>query len=116
MSDNRRIHERFRLWFAVQLDTGAHGDGAMGISHNASQGGILIACGKPLAVGTEVAVTFKVHPTDSAERREVGRIVRIDENTEDPFGLWPHRIAVEFKHPVAELEGVLRRATKPSGS
>lgn len=82
----------------------------MGISHNTSVSGILIAAAIPLEEGAQVKVTFRPRHDAPDERTVDGRVIRVDENKDDPFGLWPHRIAVEFETLVPELEAVLQTA------
>lgn len=79
----------------------------MGISHNTSVSGILIAAATTLAEGSAVTVTFK--PTHGAadERKVAGRVIRVTDNSEDPFGIWPHRIAIEFDEVQPDLARVL---------
>ena len=42
-----------------------------------------------------------------------GRVVRVEDNPEDPHGLWPHRLAVEFDQPEPELEWVIGSERAP---
>ncbi|MBK8168972.1 MAG: PilZ domain-containing protein [Sandaracinaceae bacterium] len=107
--NEQRKHERYRLWFPVQLQ-GRDATVAMGISHNTSVSGILIAAASPIEAGTRVRVTFRPLHESPEERSVEGRVIRVDANAEDPYGLWPHRIAVEFDTVLPELESVLKTA------
>lgn len=80
---------------------------SMGISHNTSVSGILIAAATTLATGTPVTVSFKPTQGSTQERKVTGRVLRVMDNTEDPFGIWPHRIAIEFDEVQPDLARVL---------
>jgi hypothetical protein len=110
----RREHDRYPLWFPVQLDSEAVQEG-MAVSHDTSRTGILLAVAAPLDVGTEVTLTFRVPPDSPDERRVKGRVVRVEPNSADPFGLWPHKMAIEFAEPEPELESILRDETGVPG-
>lgn len=80
----------------------------MAISRNVSDTGMLVATAARLEEGDPVTVTFRTRPGQPEQLAE-GVIVRREDNVEDPDGLWPHRVAVEFKEPHAELEPMLRQ-------
>ena len=62
-----------------------------------------------LEVGAELTVRVQL-PPDSSEEREIrGRVVRVEKNQEDPDGIWPHRIALEFEDTDEEMERALKR-------
>lgn len=107
MSRERREHARYRLWFPVQLSGESMQDG-MAMGHNASQKGLLIACQTTLALGSRVKLTFQLSPQHKPQSTVEGRVVRSDPNTEDPYGLWPFRVAIELDEPVPELEAILK--------
>ena len=49
------------------------------------------------------------------EPRELeGTIVRVEDNTLDPDGLWRHRVAVAFDERVEALESVLEEVSRAS--
>jgi hypothetical protein len=105
MKDDRRAHERYCLWFPVEID--AANGGAVAICRDASSGGIMIESARKLEVGAEVEVTFRV--TVSAELRKTkGTIVRIEAGNDDPRAVWSHRMAIAFHEPQTELQGVFR--------
>jgi hypothetical protein len=110
MSKQRKF-TRYVLWFPVQLEGGTQHE-SLGVTHNASQGGVLIVSNTRMTPGETVTVTFRVSPDDPTTHSATARIVRIDENTEDPDGLWPHRVALEFDQPMGELELLLRGAAE----
>ncbi len=112
MSSERRIHERYAVWFPVQVV--AAGEESTAVTFDASKGGIRVSSAVRLEVGTEVTLTFRV-PPDSPDTRQVsGRIIRVEANTDDPDGFWRHRLAIEFKDLIPELEGVLRESQRLS--
>lgn len=104
----RRKHERYNLWFPVQISTDEFG--ALAINHNVGGGGMLVASAAALRVGQRVKVTFSL-PGNGEERIAKASIVRIEPNTEDPEGAWPNRIALEFSEPDGELEQLVQAAT-----
>lgn len=105
----RRASERYAVWVPVQFGLGERPP-ELAVSYDISDSGIRISVAKPLEVGSEITVTFKMMPDDTVERTARGRIVRVDRNTDDPYGLWPYRMAVAFEHPLPELESALKRA------
>jgi hypothetical protein len=78
----------------------------LAVSRNLSRTGMLVASGSRLEVGAEVTVSFRVAGHDE-ERTAIGTIVRAGTNEEDPQGLWPHLIAVEFEAEIDEIEPLL---------
>jgi hypothetical protein len=96
--------------------TGSEVDG-MAVNHNVSASGMLIALSARLKVGARVDLRFSVPASAEPERMLQGKVVRIEDNAEDPDGLWPYRMAVAFDDPDPELIPALERAlgalTKP---
>jgi|SRR4029079_8206335 hypothetical protein len=112
MGEERRKNGRYALWFPVTLDKDERQVWA--ICHDASAGGILIAGNAGMNVGDVVTVSFRVVPDDAEMRRIEGRIVRVEEASEDPRAAWPHRMAIEFLEPSPELQSLFKRAsTRP---
>lgn len=79
----------------------------MAVSHDTSQKGIQLATATPLDVGAMVMVTFRVPPDGGLERRVKGRVIRVEQNVDDPYGLWPQKVAVEFDEQHPDLENLL---------
>lgn len=106
-----RAHERFRVWLPVQVSSDTI-EAAIGVTKDASRGGLLMAATEPLTVGTEVSLTFTL-PDDAgnegSERTVRARIVRMERNADDPHGPWPFRVAVQFLDVVDDLDLVLRQ-------
>jgi hypothetical protein len=108
----RRDHLRYRLWFPVHLESTQAPKVAM--NHNIGTGGMLMALASELAVGEPVVVTFRLPPGD-VEHSLRGHILRIEANTEDPEGAWPHRVAVAFDEFAPELLPYLETAASRFG-
>ncbi|MCB9578494.1 MAG: PilZ domain-containing protein [Polyangiaceae bacterium] len=77
------------------------------VSHDASDRGMMLVTASRLEIGAEVTIVLTVPPEGGEERRVHGHVVRVEPNLEDPQGMWPHRMAVEFDHKVPEVERVL---------
>jgi hypothetical protein len=102
---DRRAHQRYCLWFPVEVD--ATNGGTFAICRDASSGGILIESARGLEVDAEVEVTFRV-TMDSEPRKVRGRIVRMEQGDDAPRAVWTHRVAIAFHEPQAELHGLFR--------
>lgn len=100
----RRRHERVTEWLPVRLDAGSAG---LAVTHNVSETGALLVTGQTLEVGQIIRIIAA--PPDSPEITVEARVVRFAPNAEDPEGLWPYSVAVEFDPPNPELEAALRR-------
>lgn len=98
----------------MQLDT----EGAterVGVSRNMSPSGLLMATATKLQVGQSVKLTFGVPPLDPTDRTLVGRVLRTMPNDQDPTGMWPILVAVEFTEPDEELRTLLEAAAERFG-
>ncbi len=104
----RRRYGRYQLWFPVRV-TGSGLDG-MAVNHNVSASGMLIALSARLEVGAEVQLRFTLPAAHGGERMLRGSVVRIEQNAEDPDGMWPYRMAVAFEDPDPELVPLLEQA------
>ncbi len=104
MSDVTRRSRRYEVWLPVRIEELTAG---MAVSHNASGRGMLLVTAATLEVGADVHVVVSLPPDATKEKELHGRVVRVEKNDEDPDGLWPHRMAVEFDEPTDELETVL---------
>lgn len=105
----QRQHGRYRIWFPVRVTSNAV-DG-MAVNHNISAGGMLIALSARLEVDSEVEIRFSVPTAAQSERVMRGKVVRIEDNADDPDGLWPYRMAVAFEDADPDLIPILERAT-----
>ncbi len=80
----------------------------LAISFDASECGLLIGSAIHVEEGDTLSVTFRAPPDYAKEGRVVeGKVVRVAPNEDDPGGLWPRRLAVEFEEPIADLESVI---------
>lgn len=79
--------------------------GALAITRDVSERGILIATSERGAIGSDVHVRCKL--PDGQEVEVEGVIVRQETSAEDPRGMWRYQIAVEFDQPVPELASAL---------
>jgi hypothetical protein len=100
-----RRAQRYTVWLPIRVEELPEG---MAVTHNASGCGLLVVTASALDVGWPVSVTMRVPPDGDTEKSVHGRVVRVELNDEDPDGMWPHRLAVEFDHPVPELEELLK--------
>jgi len=100
-----RRAQRYMVWLPVRIEELPEG---MAVTHNASGLGLLLVTASALDVGAPVSISIQVPPDGQSEKQVQGRVVRVEPNDEDPDGMWPHRLAVEFDHPVPELEEVLQ--------
>lgn len=95
---------RYTVWLPVRIEELEEG---VAVSHNASGRGMLLVTATTLQVGSQVSIVVQLPPEGTAEKKVTGHVVRVEPNSEDPDGIWPHRVAVEFDEPVAELEKAL---------
>jgi hypothetical protein len=103
----RREHSRYRLWFPVQLAAGERVK--IGMNHNIGAGGMLLASASELVPGEAVQVTFQLPPAGEPRTLQ-GHVLRVEPNSEDPEGGWPHRVAIAFDEIVPELHPFLEEA------
>jgi hypothetical protein len=110
--EEKRAYTRYALWFPVTVDADTHQ--VFAVCHDASARGIKISGSAELNVGDAVTVIFRVLPDDAVERKLEGRIVRVERQSDDPREVWPHRMAIEFLEPDAQLQALFKRAsTRP---
>jgi hypothetical protein len=84
----------------------AAGEG-IGVSYDVSAAGVRVSCSHALEVGADVTVSIEVPGASPVVREVRGRVIRIGPNEDDPEGLWPHRVAVEFDERIEGLEALL---------
>lgn len=88
------------------------GTGTQAISRNVSKRGMLMATAQELEIGTEVTLVFRTSLADPTEHKVAGKIVRAMANDDDPEGLWPHWVAIDFALPADELEHLIEDASQ----
>jgi hypothetical protein len=107
----RRRHERLTEWLPVRLESAEAG---LAVTHNVSETGALLVTAQALTVGQQVRITVPVPEQSGATTAHAAqlelsaRVVRVARNDEDPQGLWPYSVAVEFSEPSPALAAVLR--------
>lgn len=105
MSERRR-HKRYETYLPVQIDT-PDKPARIGVSHNVSSAGMLIATPSRFRVGQPVEVTFRVSER-GAKRTRAGRIMRLY----DEWGLsFPRRLAVVFDREDPGIEPLIELAS-----
>lgn len=109
--NERRITPRHQLWLPVKVDALREG---LAVTHDASEKGLLMVTASRLDPGSAVTVVLKA-PDGTETHHLSGRVVRVEANTDDPLGLWPHRMAVEFDQPEPKLEWLIASLATVSG-
>jgi hypothetical protein len=115
--DEKRGYTRYPIWFPVTVQ--AEAGEVWAVSRDASPGGILLSGATSLQIGSRVTVTFRIRADDTTEHNVAGTVVRMAPNVDDdPRGVWPHRMAIEFNEPLPEIELPLKRASErpPAGA
>jgi hypothetical protein len=107
----QRRDTRYTLWFPVDVVT-SDAKHTLAVAKDVSKSGIGVSCPAGLEVGASVTLTFKVPPDTGEQRTITGTVARHERNPDDPHGLWPHRIGIEFSEPIPELEAVLASSAK----
>ena len=72
-----------------------------------SQSGSMMVTSARLRVGENVEVHVRIPPDGEDEWSLKACVIRCEANEEDPEGLWPFRIAIEFTELSPELEALL---------
>ena len=109
-AEDRRAHARYCLWFPVVVERG--GARLWAVCHDASSGGLYVACASELDVGAEITVSFQVGP-DEPQRSARGKVVRIESPSDNPRDPWTCRMAIEFAEPIPELQSLFRLRSAP---
>ena len=99
----RRTSLRLQVWLPVKVDALKEG---IAVTHDASERGLLMVTASRLDPGSPVTVVLK-DPEGTETHRLSGRVVRVEANDDDPQGLWPHRMAVEFDQPEPKLQWMI---------
>ncbi|GAB4210013.1 MAG: hypothetical protein OHK0013_30120 [Sandaracinaceae bacterium] len=104
----RREHVRHEVWFPVEVEVE---DGtAIAVSYDVSTGGLLMATGGKVDVGTELTVSFRTS-VDAPENRVKGHVVRVERNPPSVDSRWRYRLALAFDEPQPEIEALLRASS-----
>jgi hypothetical protein len=84
------------------------------VSHDASDNGLLLVCSGTPEIGSTIRVTLVIPPGGNVEVTVPATVVRVTRNDEDPDGLWPNKMAVQFQEPVEKLEAYLAQLKNPA--
>ena len=103
----RRREERYSGWLPVRIDGT---EASLGVSHNASRSGMMLVARVQYAAESQVDLVIQLAEGKTLNAK--GRVVRSGPNTDDPDGLWPYSLAVEFEQPLEILEAHI----KPTGA
>jgi hypothetical protein len=109
--DERR-EQRHAFWLPVEAPALP---GGMAMSHDVSEGGLLLVAKRPVPTDTDLDLVVRVPgvPTPYPVR---ARVLRSSPNDADPHGLWPFQIAVAFTAPASELVAALADRDSPAKS
>ncbi len=109
--DNRREHDRYRLWLPARIEGGESAADAptLAIGHDMSQGGSLLVTSAEVPVGSHIDVHVRI-PHDAEEETVLkATVLRCTKNQADPDSLWPFQIAVSFEEANPDVEELLRK-------
>lgn len=111
MPSDRRQHDRYRFWIPIELEVGDKRVPAIG--HDMSRRGAALVCRQSVDVASKVVLHFQLPPGEGDVRKVEAVVRRSGPNAEDPRGLWPIELGVEFDAEVPgleeELQGLLSR-------
>jgi serine/threonine protein kinase len=102
---DRRDHQRHRLWLPIYSDSFS---GGVGITHDASDNGMLVLTRGPLAAGERLELRFSIPPGSEAQFIVSATVIRSGRNPDDPEGLWGHQLAVSLDSELTEVRPMLR--------
>ncbi len=106
----RRIYERYVIWFPVTLRTGDEEIGT--ICRDASSGGLMVSSPLQLKPKTPVVCGFRLSIESHADVSAAGVVVRVDRNEGDMVLAFPYRLAIGFDSARLDIEEMLRHAEK----
>lgn len=106
---DRRSHPRHEMWIPVYSESLS---GGVGITHDASDSGMLVLARRTLEVGENLELRFSVPPGSETQFVTQATVVRNGPNNADPDGLWKYRLAVTFESPLPELRPLLATLAK----
>jgi hypothetical protein len=102
--NDKRAHERFTLWFPIRVDNPSGKLEA--VCRDASAGGVLISGSRSVGTDIQIGEAVMVTVPGRKEGEIFGRVVRLEGAA---GGEW--RMAIEFIHPVPELEILFKRSS-----
>jgi len=107
----RRGHRRLRFWLPVEVE-GI--EGGVAVTHDASDTGLLLVSPHACPIGAPLDLRFAIPPGGPVTVEVQATVVRVSKNDEDPDGLWPYKLAVQFDDPVPDLEAYLEHVHAPA--
>lgn len=105
MEADRRTHERYRVWFPIQVNAGPLGT-MVGVCQDASAKGLRLDSNADVILGAPVRLRFRVSAHDRTQDMD-GTVVRVRRNRLDDSD-WPYQLAVEFDDPDPSLDARLQ--------
>lgn len=109
MAPENRRSRRIKTWFPVRMRNEGRRNTA--VAKDVSARGILLAARRKLEPGAEVHVSLHVDPESGTPRLVRGRVVRLKPNANDPGGLWPYEVAIEFEQVDPDLMRTVKAAS-----
>ncbi len=105
-AQEQRRSNRLSTWMPVTVGS-SHARARISMTHNVSERGVLLVSTEMLQPGEPVVINYCRSVQEKARCEATGRVVRAGLNKEDPKGLWPYRMAVEFDAPIEEFTRVM---------
>jgi PilZ domain len=109
-SPERRIYERYVIWFPVTLRAGDQEVGT--ICRDASSGGLMVSSPIQLQPKTAVVCAFRLTVESHVDVSLAGVVLRVERNDGDLVLAFPYRLAIGFDPARPDLEEMLRNAEK----
>lgn len=109
-SPERRIYQRYVIWFPVTLRAGDEEVGT--ICRDASSGGLLVSSPIQLKPRTPVVCAFRLSVQSHIDVSSGGVVLRVERNEGDMVLAFPYRLAIGFDPARPDIEEMLRDAEK----
>lgn len=106
----RRIYQRYVIWFPVTIRAGDEEVGT--ICRDASSGGLLVSSPIQLKPKTPVDCAFRLSIESHVDVSSAGVVVRVERNEGDMVLAFPYRLAIGFDPARPDIEEMLRHAEK----
>ncbi len=106
----RRIYERYVIWFPVTLRAGDEEIGT--ICRDASTGGLMVSSPIQLKPKTPVVCGFRLSIESHTDVSAAGVVVRVERNDGDMVLAFPYRLAIGFDPARPDIEEMLHHAEK----
>lgn len=109
-SPERRIYQRYVIWFPVTVR--ADEDEIGTICRDASTGGLMVSSPIQLEPKTPVVCAFRLSIESHADVSASGVVLRVERNEGDMVLAFPYRLAIGFDPARPDIEEMLRHAEK----